>query len=99
MEESDWIFVARILVRFSVSGIIILSISLSEIFGYMLNGLPKTHKATIRGASNHALTSSHLTRWTVFEEVRYNNNHTLKRRFVLNQIIKTSQKVHFFPGN
>ena len=77
----------RILVRFSVSGIIILSISLSEIFGYVLNELPQTHEAALCGGSDHTLASSHLVTWNTFETVTYNNKQALKFRYVLNWII------------
>ena len=81
LEESDQIFVTRSLVRFSISGIIIHSIMLSEIFGYVLNGLPQTHKAALCRGSDHALASSHLVRLNIFEIVRYSNNHALKRKY------------------
>ena len=62
----------------------ICSINLSEIFGYMLNDLPQTHKAGLCRGSDHALASTHLLKMNISEIVRYNNNHALKFRYVLN---------------
>ena len=87
----------RSLVRFSISGIIIHSIKFSEIFGYLLNGLPQTHKEALCGGSYDALAASNFVRLNIFEIVRYNNDHALKLWYVLNQIIETSWKAHFFP--
>ena len=47
MEEPDWTFITRSLVRFSISGMIFHSINVSESFGYELNGSPQTHKAAL----------------------------------------------------
>ena len=57
--------------RFSISGITIHSINLTEIFGYVLNGLPQTHKEALCRGYDHALGSSHLVRLNIFEIVRY----------------------------
>ena len=87
----------RSLVRFSISEIIIHGIKFSEIFGYLLNGLPQTHKEALCGGSYDALAASNFVRLNIFEIVRYNNDHALKLWYVLNQIIETSWKAHFFP--
>ena len=98
LEGFDYTFVTRSLVRFSIFGIIILSISLYEIFGYMLDGLPQTHKAALFGSSPR------FSKFK-FSQIEYiwnsnnNNNHALKFRYVLNRIIKTFQMVHFFTGD
>ena len=44
----------------------------SEIFGYMLNGLPQTYKAALHVGIDHALVSSHLVRLNIFKIVWYN---------------------------
>ena len=55
------------MVRFSISGIIIHNINLSETFGFELNGLPQTHKVALRGSFDHAIASSYLVRFNIFE--------------------------------
>ena len=82
LEESYQIFVTRSLIRFSISGIIIHSIKLSEIVRYLLNGLPRIHKPALCRGSDHLLASSHLVRLNIFEIVRYNNNYALKLKCV-----------------
>ena len=78
---------------------IINCINLTEIFGYVLNGLPQAHKTALSGVFDHTLASSHLFRLDIFEIITYNINHALNLYDVLNRIIKTSPKVYFFLGD
>ena len=78
------------LVTFCISGMIIHTINFSKIFGYVLNGLPKSDKAALCGCSDHTIARSHLVRFNFLEIVRCNKNQALKLKYVSNRIIKAS---------
>ena len=57
-----------------MSGVIIHSINLSEIFGNALNRLPQAHEAALYVGYYNVLASLHLVRLSIFEIVRYSNS-------------------------
>ena len=57
-----------------MSGVIIHSINLSEIFGNALNRLPEAHEAALYVGYYNVSASLHLVRLSIFEIVRYSNS-------------------------
>ena len=57
-----------------MSGVIIHSINLSEIFGNALNRLPQAHEAAPYVGYYNVSASLHLVRLSIFEIVRYSNS-------------------------